>query len=124
LGAVRLDPVGTLHGQPAGVESVERVEKAAHALTVLVHERLAPDQPVPDEEGVARDVLEAGNVHRQGGRERRQQCELELQRLLDAGAPREAEDPLVVHDRDLEVVAGVDLADRSRAAAERACDQP
>ena len=91
---------------------------------VLVDERLAADHAVPDEERAARDVLERRHVDRERGRERRQQRDLELERLLDAGAPRKAEHPLVVDDRDLEVVAGVDLEDRPRAAAERVCDLP
>ena len=111
-------------GEAGRVERVQRVEKCAHAVRVLVDERLAADHAVPDEERAARDVLERRHVDRERGRECRQQRDLELERLLDAGAPRKAEHPLVVDDRDFEVVAGVDLEDRPRAAAERFCDLP
>jgi hypothetical protein len=69
-------------------------------------------------------VLEAGHLHRQCRSECRQQHDLDLERLLDAGTPRKAEYPLLVDDRHLEVVAVVDLDNRRRAAAKRVCDQP
>ena len=69
-------------------------------------------------------MLGRGHVHRQRRSKRREEDDLEFECLLDSRAPREAEDPVLVGDRDLEVVAVVDLDDRRRAAAERACDQP
>ena len=113
LVAVGLDPVGTLHRKPGRVERMERLEERADAVGVLVDERLAADHAVADEERVARDVLERGHIHRQRRSERRQQHDLDLERLLDAGAPRKAEDPVVVDDRYLEVVADVDLDESS-----------
>ena len=124
LVAVRGEPIVGVDGKARRVERVKRVEECAHAFGVLVDERLAADHPVADEERVARDVLERRHSHRERGRECRQQRDLELERLLDAGAPRKAEHPLVVDDRDLEVVAGVDLENRPRATSERVCDLP
>jgi len=122
LPAVRADPVDAVDRKPGWVERMQRVEERADAVGVVVDERLAADHGVADEERVARDVLERRHSDRERGRERRQQRDLELERLLDAGAPREAEHPLVVDDRDLEVVAGVDLQNRPRSASERVCD--
>ena len=102
---------------------MERVEERPHPVAVLVHERRAAKHAIGDEERLARDMLEDGHGHRQGRSEHRQQLDLELERLFDAGAPREAEHPLVVDDRHLEVVALVDPANRRRAASECVCDQ-
>ena len=124
LVAVRVEPVVGVDGKAGRVERVKRVEECAHAVGVLADERLTADHGVADEERVARDELERGHSHRERGRERRQQRDLDFERLLDAGAPREAEHPVVVDDRDLEVVPGVDLENRPRAASERVRDLP
>ena len=103
---------------------MERLEERADAVAVLVDERLATDHAVADEERVARDVLERGHINRERRSEHRQQHDLDLECLLDSGAPRKAEHPIVVDDRYLEVVPDVDLANRPRAASKRVCDQP
>jgi hypothetical protein len=56
--------------------------------------------------------------------ERRQQHDLEFECFLDAGTPRKSEHPLLVDDRDLEVVSVVDLSNRPGAAPERVCNEP
>ena len=124
LAAVCVDPVGLGERKARRVERVQGLEHCADAAGVLVDERLAADHAVADEERAARDVLERRHCDRKRGRERRQQRDLDLERLLDPGAPRKAEDPFVVDDHDLEVVAGVDLESRPRAAAERVGDLP
>ena len=73
---------------------------------------------------VAGDVLERGYVHQERRSERRQQRDLELERLFDGGASRKAEHPVVVDDCYLKVVSVADLDDRPRAAPKRFCDQP
>ena len=122
--AVGVDPFDTGQRQGGGIESVQRLEECPGAVGILADERVAPDEPVADEERVAGDILERRDVDRQRGSECRQYCDLELQRFLDPGAPREAKHPLVVDDRHLEVVAVVDLDDRPRVAPERVGDQP
>ena len=99
LVAVCLDPVGALHRKPGRVERMERLEERADAVAVLVDERLATDHAVADEERVARDVLERGHINRERRSEHRQQHDLDLECLLDSGAPRKAEHPIVVDDR-------------------------
>jgi GNAT superfamily N-acetyltransferase len=123
LGAVGLDPIGTLHRKNGRVEGVERIEERADAFGVLVDERFAADQAVSDEERVAGDELERGNVHRERRSEHRQHRDLELERFLDPRPPRKAERPFVVDDRYLEVVSVVDLDDRPRTTPERVRDQ-
>jgi hypothetical protein len=103
---------------------MERLEERADAVAVLVDERLAANHAVADEERLSRDVLESG-ARPPGPPGRAPAAARSPPRaLLDAGAPRKAEHPLVVDDRDLEVVPLVDLDDRSRAASKRVCDQP
>ena len=103
---------------------MERIEKRMDAIGVVVDERLAADHAVADEQGVARDVLERGHIHRERRSEQREQHDLDLECLLDSGAPRKAEHPIVVDDRYLEVVPDVDLANRPRTVSERVRDQP
>ncbi len=91
---------------------------------VLVDERLAVDHAVTDEERVARDVLERGDIHRKCRTKLRQQHDLDLESILDARAPRKAEHPVVVDYRYLEVVPVIDLENRLRVASKRASDQP
>ena len=123
LAAIRIDPVRPVERKAGRVERVQSVEQCADAVGVLVDERLASDHAVADEERAARDVLEGGHGDRERSRQRRQQRDLDLERLLDPGAPRKAEDPVVVDEHDLEVVAGVDLESRPRAASERVGDE-
>ena len=102
---------------------MEGFEERSDAVGVLVHERLAPDEAIADEERLVRDVLERGHGHRKRGSERGQQHDLDLEGMLDTGTPGKAEDPFVVDDRYLEVVSLVDLDDRLRAVSEHLCDQ-
>src|SRR5207245_1692190 len=122
--AVGLEPVGTLRRKPGRVDRMERLDERADAVGILVDEWLAADQAVADEEGVAGDVLERGYVHQERRSERRQQRDLELERLFDGGASRKAEHPVVVDDCYLKVVSVADLDDRPRAAPKRFCEQP
>ena len=124
LVVVGLDPVVALHRKRGRIERMECFEECADAVAVLVDERPATDQAVADEQRFARDVLERGHVHRERRSERRQQRDLELERLLDGRASRKAEHPVVVDDRYLKVVPVVDLQNLPRTAPERVCDQP
>src|SRR5918912_2896926 len=121
--AIGPDPVETLDGKSRRVDRMKRLQECTDAVGVLVHERLAADQAIADEERVARDVLETGNVHRQNRSEQRQQNDLEPERLLDAYAPRKPEYPVIVDDRYLEVVAVVDLQNPPRALPKCVRDQ-
>lgn len=113
-----------LHRKLGRVERMKHLEERVDAVRVLVHERLAADQGIADEERVARNVLERGHVHRECRGEQRQQHDLQLERLLDACAARKAEYPVIVDDRHLEVVAVVDLQNRPRALPKRVRNQP
>jgi hypothetical protein len=103
---------------------MERLEECADAVGVLVDERIAADHAVADEERAPRDVLERGDFHRQCRSERRQQRDLDLERLLDGRATRKTEHQDVVDDHHLEVVPVVDLENRLRASSQRVRDQP
>ena len=103
---------------------MKRLQECVGAGGVLIHERLSANQAIADEERVARDVLERGHVDREHPGEQGQKHDLELERLLDACAPRKAEHPVIVDDRHLEVVAVVDLQNRPRALPKCVRDQP
>ena len=103
---------------------MERLEERADAVGVLIDERLATDHAIADESGLRETYSNEGTFTGSAGASARQQHDLELERLLDAGAPRKAEHPIVVDDHYLEVVADVDLENRPRAASKRVRDQP
>jgi hypothetical protein len=103
---------------------VQRREERRHPDRILVPDRLPVDQPVRDRElRVADDVLEARHRNREHRSKRREQQDLDLEGLHDPTAPWEAEHPLAVDERDLEVVTVVHPRDRMRLAAERVTDQ-
>ena len=102
---------------------MERLEERTDSFSVLIDERLSADQAVANEQRVSRDELEPRYVHRKHLGKGGQHCDLELERFLDAGAPRKAEHPLVVDDRNLKVVPVVDVENRRWGVSECVSDQ-
>ena len=62
--AVDVAPVGPRDVDLPDVERVERVEEGAHAVRILMSERLSADEPVDGEVRLMGDVLEPRDRHR------------------------------------------------------------
>ena len=95
------------------VEGVQRIEERADAGRIFVAQRLATDQPVDDEVGFARDLLELRDLDRQRRRERREEPHLLREVLRRLRVARRPEHPRVLEDQDLEVPAVIVLPEKS-----------
>src|SRR5262249_51548790 len=109
VAAVNVAPLGARHVDRARVERVERIEERTDAAWILVAQRLAFDESVDDDPRGARHPLEGRERDRQGPREGRDEDSL-LRKLLDAElCARNAQHPLAVEDKNLEVPAVIVL---------------
>jgi hypothetical protein len=130
LGDEGLLPIRPLDAEGMGAVDVERVQRREEQAEVarerrrgVGSKRLALDRAIGDPgDGLESDVLEVWNGGGQRRAELREQGDLDLEGRNDSRAPREAEDPLVVGDQDLEVVARVFEHDARGQSAERLLD--